>query len=267
MAQRSHVPKFGTWEAENVAYTAYFETARKGRGVGGRIVNPNDPEERHELIREEQQHAPPLINAQSSHGVGLSSTTNTPNKINVYAPQRLQQEKQHHKESDAFGGQIRSSYHDRAQQKDTTNAPRNHKDRSNPSGFGREEGYSTSSSMHSHQGQVQSKNNQIRQRRDYPPAMSPQQSMLTTKNNQQAEVQQHHRAASVPKFGAWDVTSPQAGAGFTMIFDKVKEERQQAVNKLPTPLHTPGPYSPRGLISDNKPAKSKRFCCFLPMAD
>ena len=38
------MPKFGNWESEeNVPYTAYFEKARKGRG--GKIINPNDPQE------------------------------------------------------------------------------------------------------------------------------------------------------------------------------------------------------------------------------
>ncbi|CAH8383654.1 unnamed protein product [Eruca vesicaria subsp. sativa] len=46
MAERSTVPKFGNWEGEeNVPYTAYFEKARKGRAPGGRVMNPNDPED------------------------------------------------------------------------------------------------------------------------------------------------------------------------------------------------------------------------------
>ncbi|XP_006830528.2 RPM1-interacting protein 4 [Amborella trichopoda] len=46
MANRSHVPIFGTWESgESVPYTAYFEKARKDKVVGGRMINPNDPQE------------------------------------------------------------------------------------------------------------------------------------------------------------------------------------------------------------------------------
>ncbi|XP_010532895.1 PREDICTED: RPM1-interacting protein 4-like [Tarenaya hassleriana] len=44
--ERGNVPKFGNWESEeNVPYTAYFEKARKVRTSGGKMVNPNDPEE------------------------------------------------------------------------------------------------------------------------------------------------------------------------------------------------------------------------------
>ncbi|KAI9161366.1 hypothetical protein LWI28_016730 [Acer negundo] len=44
----------------------------------------------------------------------------------------------------------------------------------------------------------------------------------------------HHRVASVPKFGAWDETDPASSEGFTVIFNKVKEEKQIASTKFPT---------------------------------
>ncbi|KAF8369802.1 hypothetical protein HHK36_032163 [Tetracentron sinense] len=42
------------------------------------------------------------------------------------------------------------------------------------------------------------------------------------------------RAASVPKFGAWDETDPKSGEGFTIIFNKVKEEKQIGAANFPT---------------------------------
>ncbi|KAL8139128.1 hypothetical protein V2J09_005129 [Rumex salicifolius] len=40
----SKVPQFGSWTVDdNIGYTAYFETARKGK-PGGPLVNPNDPQ-------------------------------------------------------------------------------------------------------------------------------------------------------------------------------------------------------------------------------
>lgn len=46
------MPKFGTWEnAENdVPYTVYFDKARKNRGAGGKMINPNDPQENPEMF-------------------------------------------------------------------------------------------------------------------------------------------------------------------------------------------------------------------------
>eukprot|EP01018_Ginkgo_biloba_P003393 Gb_02314 [translate_table: standard] len=47
MAQQpTHVPKFGNWDSEeNIPYTAVFDSARTVKGVGGKMINPNDPEE------------------------------------------------------------------------------------------------------------------------------------------------------------------------------------------------------------------------------
>ncbi|XP_057512866.1 RPM1-interacting protein 4-like [Actinidia eriantha] len=47
--KRSHVPKFGSWDSDNIPYTAYFENARKERGSGV-MMNPNDPEENPEAF-------------------------------------------------------------------------------------------------------------------------------------------------------------------------------------------------------------------------
>ena len=46
LQQRSHVPKFGNWDNDNVPYTAYFDNARKEKTSPTRSrINPNDPEE------------------------------------------------------------------------------------------------------------------------------------------------------------------------------------------------------------------------------
>ncbi|XP_010550895.1 PREDICTED: LOW QUALITY PROTEIN: RPM1-interacting protein 4-like [Tarenaya hassleriana] len=48
--ERGNIPKFGNWESEeNVPYTAYFDKARKVRTSGGKMINPNDPEENSDL--------------------------------------------------------------------------------------------------------------------------------------------------------------------------------------------------------------------------
>ncbi|KAM0919574.1 hypothetical protein ACQ4PT_008101 [Festuca glaucescens] len=46
---RASVPKFGTWDTDNVGYTVYFEKVRENKGATApplqRPFNPNDPEE------------------------------------------------------------------------------------------------------------------------------------------------------------------------------------------------------------------------------
>uniref|UniRef100_A0A453SGE0 RIN4 pathogenic type III effector avirulence factor Avr cleavage site domain-containing protein n=1 Tax=Aegilops tauschii subsp. strangulata TaxID=200361 RepID=A0A453SGE0_AEGTS len=46
---RPSVPKFGTWDSDNVGYTVYFNKVRENKGATApplqRPFNPNDPEE------------------------------------------------------------------------------------------------------------------------------------------------------------------------------------------------------------------------------
>ncbi|XP_060186165.1 RPM1-interacting protein 4-like [Lycium barbarum] len=67
-------------------------------------------------------------------------------------------------------------------------------------------------------------------------------------------------AASVPKFGAWDEKDPKSGEGFTVIFNKVKEEKHIAASKFPmVQPHSSMPSS----HNQKRNAKSKVFCCLF----
>jgi RPM1-interacting protein 4 len=46
---------------------------------------------------------------------------------------------------------------------------------------------------------------------------------------------QPEKGTAVPKFGAWDENNPSSAEGFTHIFDKVREERQTGVERIPGP--------------------------------
>ena len=49
--KNAHVPKFGNWDNDgNVPYTLYFENARKGKGAGGKMINPNETAENPEAF-------------------------------------------------------------------------------------------------------------------------------------------------------------------------------------------------------------------------
>lgn len=50
---------------------------------------------------------------------------------------------------------------------------------------------------------------------------------------------QNHEAALVPEFGAWDVTDPKSGEGYTAIFSEVRKEKQIASGHMPS--KTPSP--------------------------
>ncbi|EYU27755.1 hypothetical protein MIMGU_mgv1a017691mg, partial [Erythranthe guttata] len=46
-------------------------------------------------------------------------------------------------------------------------------------------------------------------------------------------IRQSVKSVSVPKFGEWDEKDPRSAEGFTVIFNKVKEEKQIAASKFP----------------------------------
>ncbi|KAK3218918.1 hypothetical protein Dsin_012888 [Dipteronia sinensis] len=73
-----------------------------------------------------------------------------------------------------------------------------------------------------------------------------------------------HRAASVPKFGAWDETDPASGEGFTVIFNKVKEEKQIASTKFPTIPAQANIQSDTKRAKGGSSSRSKICCCLSP---
>ncbi|XP_061366573.1 protein NOI4-like isoform X2 [Gastrolobium bilobum] len=66
----------------------------------------------------------------------------------------------------------------------------------------------------------------------------------------------------LPKFGEWDVNNPASAEGFTVIFNKARDEKKtnNSAKKIVTP-------SGSDLVFQNKenypqyPRKSKWFCC------
>ncbi|KAG8643051.1 hypothetical protein MANES_11G000100v8 [Manihot esculenta] len=72
---------------------------------------------------------------------------------------------------------------------------------------------------------------------------------------------QHHRSTSIPQFGAWDEADTTSGEGFTVIFNRIKEEKQNSLAAIPSlPSYCPGPQNQR-----NQPTSSSqsKLCCCL----
>ncbi|MCL7025046.1 hypothetical protein MKW94_012644 [Papaver nudicaule] len=88
------------------------------------------------------------------------------------------------------------------------------------------------------------------------PPMSPPPNRIRSEMSMPNEAR-HHKTASVPKFGAWDETDPKSGEGFTIIFNKVKEETQIGAN-FPTIRPPPTNYS-----KESSSKAPKRCCCLF----
>ncbi|KAI3988047.1 hypothetical protein MKX01_011836 [Papaver californicum] len=227
MAQGSHVPKFGDWDSDNVPYTAYFETARIEKGSVAKRINPNDPEENpyaffgtmgHENDR--YYNAKPL--AQNNSG---RKTIDVEKSYEGYQDieGQVHLKSRDHKSVRSESSNEKSNDFSLLQQKNRSSKPIEKKSQGEFSRI---------------------------------PPMSPPPNRIRNGMNIPNDTR-HHKAASVPKFGAWDETDPKSGDGFTVIFNKVKEEKQILANNFPAIRPPPTNYSKESL------SKAPRRCCCL----
>ncbi|KAK9013346.1 hypothetical protein V6N11_041359 [Hibiscus sabdariffa] len=211
MAQRSRVPKFGTWENErDVPYTAYFDKARQGRS-GGKIVNPNDPRESPEIHRD---YVAPKLDEPVGHG---------PAARRGHDRGRSRDEgdlKQHgdHSMPSRYGRGVssgeaskRSTRASIGSENSIDKSPIHHQAR----GAGRGsmsspawEGKTSYDSSHGTPGRSK---------------MRP-----SARGNESPD-----KGAAVPKFGDWDERNPSSADGYTHIFNQVREERNNGGKATP----------------------------------
>ncbi|PSS24796.1 RPM1-interacting protein [Actinidia chinensis var. chinensis] len=201
--KRSHVPKFGSWDSDNIPYTAYFENARKEKGSGV-MMNPNDPEENPEAFMFGR--------------VGTGSECHRRNTSD-------HQKSGSHKSTNSESGSDKSN-----------------------------SGYALQQQNHRRTRSTTRKNSTTEANNFVRP--SPAHDRLRSANNPSED--KSYRSVSVPKFGVWDEKDPKSGEGFTVIFNKVKEEKQIAATKLPTV-----PPQPRNFEKSQKKHAGSKICCCL----
>ncbi|GAU43605.1 hypothetical protein TSUD_184980 [Trifolium subterraneum] len=61
----------------------------------------------------------------------------------------------------------------------------------------------------------------------------------------------------LPKFGEWDVNNPASAEGFTVIFNKARDEKKTNTTNNVTPRRNGQSYQ----NEPEYPQKSKWFCC------
>ncbi|KAL1333674.1 RPM1-interacting protein 4-like [Arachis ipaensis] len=74
------------------------------------------------------------------------------------------------------------------------------------------------------------------------------------------------RGRPLPKFGEWDVNNPATAEGFTVIFNKARDEKKIAKNLPREKLATQekkynAPHKPVAYTKHPQKQKSKWFCC------
>ncbi|XP_077232481.1 RPM1-interacting protein 4-like [Tasmannia lanceolata] len=241
--QHPHVPKFGNWEGENVPYTMYLENARKDKGVGTKMINPNDTEKnpdafqcptpsREYSIRKEHNIEDPNVD-ENHHSVRAP-----PPWVRFEKDTHLVQH--HHKKYPSKEEAGFRSY-------SAINAMNPQKSRNNKSS----KSFSDSEKSNSDRSLLKSHRHPAR----YGLTKNSDSSTCSTTPLPPAMKHGYFLSQPVPKFGTWDETDPKSDEGFTTIFNKVKEEKKIGaanLTKLPT---DPAMYSNGHRNHDNSSSK------------
>nr|GMC88318.1 RPM1-interacting protein 4 [Ipomoea batatas] len=67
----------------------------------------------------------------------------------------------------------------------------------------------------------------------------------------------------LPKFGEWDVNDPASAEGFTVIFNKARNEKRAGGKKESPPKRDPG-YKHKATLGKPQSQSKKWFCCMQP---
>ncbi|KAK4268276.1 hypothetical protein QN277_024956 [Acacia crassicarpa] len=237
MAQRSHVPKFGNWDNDSVAYTAFFDKARQDR-TGTKMINPNDPEENPDLVLHNSSSAdqhPPKPRADLKDPAGKQSSKSS---------LELQRSTDGNP-NNSFGSPARPGGHGGGSA-DTRKKPARQSAGSE---------YSFERSPLHRQARTPGRDSPAWDgKNSYENSHgTPGRSRLKPVNRGD---ETPDRGAAVPKFGDWDESNPASADGYTHIFNKVREERQGGAGNVPgTPPNRP--YV-RNKVDDDK----AQSCCF-----
>uniref|UniRef100_A0A0D6QZY8 RIN4 pathogenic type III effector avirulence factor Avr cleavage site domain-containing protein n=1 Tax=Araucaria cunninghamii TaxID=56994 RepID=A0A0D6QZY8_ARACU len=293
MAQRpTHVPKFGNWTEDHVPYTAVFDHARAGKGTGGKLINPNDPEENPAAFAQHMpskssdadegsipgKPPPPLRRTSDSESNGAHvakprherrySREDGENKRPVGSPSRYQ-----FADSPARRPVGESPGHRYNAGRSTTAGGSS---KSNTSDLQRREEHhhtlsqDQSPAHHLYQGRLGNKPGAASPAWDRKGSVdgganiAPATPGRKSRGGSAQVDETPERGGPLPKFGAWNENDPASADGFTFIFNKAREEKQTGgATKLPSlPPETPSRDS--GYKQGVQQRKKSFLCCCGP---
>ncbi|GMH25490.1 hypothetical protein Nepgr_027333 [Nepenthes gracilis] len=70
----------------------------------------------------------------------------------------------------------------------------------------------------------------------------------------------------LPKFGEWDVNDPASAEGFTVIFNKARDEKKTGA-KLDSPENTQSNAKPGGPRLETTKSQPKKWLCCIQSPD
>ncbi|KAF3451791.1 hypothetical protein FNV43_RR07887 [Rhamnella rubrinervis] len=259
MANNTHVPKFGNWDNDNVAYTAYFENARKQKT--GAKMNPNDPEQNPEAF---MRGGGTVAESDDPYAIAVPQPPNNNSKEDMKSVREHADQGQRIRHRRPHQSYINSISTTGSYNKSITLTESNSDEKS-----------SSDSSLLRHRRTRSDKKKSashlvpqpISTDNSFPHGHGRHKSDITNHSSSSSSMTDpHHRAtSSIPKFGEWNEADPRSGEGFTAIFEKVKQEKQIAFANLPT---TTVPQQPCNYMNGTQTKrrtcfKSKMCCCLF----
>lgn len=245
---RPTVPKFGNWESEdNVPYTVYFDKARKGK-TGGKMINPNDPQENPEMFANIKTSPPPPPPAprpkptpepeqpvhkravRPTHDRRVSREESEYPPTNDNTSRRTSGGSTPQRGGQGAAGAGRQVKNDHSFDKSPLHPHYQAKVTGKGSGSPSWEGKNSYDSSHGTPGRSR---------------------MKPTRGDDSPD-----RGAAVPRFGEWDENNPSSADNYTHIFNKVREERVTGSPMVSDSDARPNYNMPR----NQKP--SNKICCF-----
>ncbi|RLN12585.1 RPM1-interacting protein 4-like [Panicum miliaceum] len=243
MAKRSTVPKFGTWDKDNVGYTAYFDRVRENKGATApplhRPFNPNDPEE----------------------GPMMSVPPPSSSRPATSGGRREPQQRHHHRRADSGGSAAADPGGRGSEQSKFAPPPQYYQQRPSPEPAQQyyqqrpspEPAQQYHGGHHHHHGGHQQQHqpqaahgagggHRMRtshaQRHHHHAGPAARARSASPQSNAPSR----QRASAVPKFGVWDEqTAAAAAQGFTVQFENVKRHREVARTAVPSVPRAPSP--------------------------
>ncbi|KAG8075196.1 hypothetical protein GUJ93_ZPchr0006g44163 [Zizania palustris] len=191
-AKRASVPKFGSWDGDNVGYTVYFEKVRENKGATApplhRPSNPKDPED----------------------NPGMSGGASPPSRPATSSGHREPQ---------------RGPTPDGQHRRTGSNSSATSSDPGIQSKFAPPPQYQPRPSPHNVYGQY---DHHGHGHHHQPPAgqHGGRRAPAPRAHSASTSPESRQRPSAVPKFGAWD--NGAAAQGFTVQFDNVKRHREMA---------------------------------------
>lgn len=249
---RPNVPKFGNWEnGNNVPYTLYFDKAREGRGMG-KMINPNDPQQNPKLFANMALQAKPKSPP--------PELVTKPEEPIVRGPVRPTHERRKSREKGDFSHTAESPARNENVIWRSAHGGGRDPNAVRPVRHSAEYRHSFEKSpLHPHYQAKEaakvgssSPSWEVKSSYESSHGTSERSRMRPAKRGRETP----DRAVPVPKFGEWE-NNPSSAAGYTHIFNKVREERHSDSAKSPHRVYEPSDPPKQEYANDDM-----KSCCF-----